>query len=59
MRAHAQSTTPSSPPIARRQELANAAAAYAMDSVADPLPACSHAMRDRLQTDADHLQMEA
>ena len=38
---YAYSVTPDSPAIARRHDSANAAAAYAMDSVAEPLPACT------------------
>ena len=37
---YAHSTT-DSPPIARRHDSANFAAAYAIDSVAEPLPACT------------------
>ncbi len=37
---YAHSPTPGQPAMARRHDSANAAAAYAMDSVAEPLPAC-------------------
>jgi hypothetical protein len=37
---YAYSVTPDSPAMARRHDSANAAAAYAIDSVAEPLPAC-------------------
>ncbi len=38
---YAHSTTSGSPSSARRHEAANSAAAYAIDSVAEPLPACA------------------
>ena len=51
---YAHSTMPVSPCRAFRQDSANLAAAYAMDRVADPFPACNSSKTYSNQLDINH-----